>query len=197
MNITPSFRLSTLSQRIVFIPAQTRCLHSRRSLSTQLTAAQIPSEVVHSDAPLARLRTSSLLRTWFLGKVLGSPLLYKPGIACLRFIANSRSPFVNPDRNPILRAVLKPLVYDQFCAGTNEHEVRQTVADIKRQGYTGVILTYAREASAENNAKRAAVRDAEDQNRTQQWLEKNLQTIDMMEPGDILGIKSVAFQCLL
>ncbi|KAL9014239.1 MAG: hypothetical protein Q9173_001107 [Seirophora scorigena] len=94
---------------------------------------------------LARLPTTSVLRSLFLGAYFSSPMLYVPNFALLKKIANSPSPILNPDRNPMPRAIVKPLVYDQFCAGTSRSEILARISQIKCLGYAGVILCYGKE----------------------------------------------------
>lgn len=60
-------------------------------------------------------------------------------------MANSNLSILNPDKNPILKSVLRNTMYPQFCAGETPSEVRRTIADLKRIGYAGVILGYGRE----------------------------------------------------
>nr|POF01396.1 hypothetical protein CFP56_21345 [Quercus suber] len=140
---------------------------------------------------LQRLPTSNILRSLLLGSIFTLPFLSRPALTILRIIANSNNRLVNPDSNPILRAVLKPLLYDHFCAGNGHAEISKTRDSIKRIGYAGVILCYGAEiqVSAANNLQstHACLQDKE----IQQWKEGNLQTLAMAEEGDWLGIKYV------
>ncbi len=85
--------------------------------------------------PLARLSTSSMLRTLLLSTFFTTPVLFRPGFAVFNKIANSTSIWLSPDRNPLLRAIAFPLVYRQFCAGRNPVEIRQQMADSRRLGF--------------------------------------------------------------
>ncbi|EME79814.1 uncharacterized protein MYCFIDRAFT_190569 [Pseudocercospora fijiensis CIRAD86] len=121
-----------------------------------------------------------------------SPIMFKAGFTILDTIANSRSKILNPDANPVLRAVVKPLVYDQFCAGTNQKEIFKTRDQIRKMGYAGVILCYGRETVVDSSnkaratgAESAATKDAG----LNMWKNGNLATLDMAGSGDWLGIK--------
>ena len=142
---------------------------------------------------LARLPTISILRGIFLGAFLSSPVLFTPGFAFLKKISNSSSPFLNPDRNPILRALVKPLMYDQFCAGRNRPEIQATVSHIKSLGFSGVILCYGKEIQIQKSIQpqvndfhhSQSVLDEE----LQLWMNGNLETLNMVGEGDWIGIK--------
>ena len=145
---------------------------------------------------LARLPTASVFRSLFLGAFFSSPVLFAPGFALLQKIAKSPSRALNPDRNPLLRAVVKPLVYDQFCAGTNRAEIRATVARIKDLGFSGVILCYGKEVQVQKSSRpHVDDLDGAHQRLDQElelWKQGNLETLDMIGDGDYLGIKYYA-----
>ena len=106
----------------------------------------------------------------------------------MRTVANSPSPFLNPDTNPVLRAIIKPFIYDQFCAGTNTAEVQSTIGSIQKLGFAGVILCYAKEIQLdETNAATGAQGQREAD--IQKWLHGNLETLDMAPNGNWLGMK--------
>lgn len=146
---------------------------------------------LRSPSGLERLPTSSLLRNLFLGIFITTPPLFKPGFAVLRRIANSKSPILNPDKNPLLRALIKPVVYDQFCAGRNKSEICQTKETIKRMGYSGVLLGYSKEiqVTPSNNVALMKSQLTEDDADIREWREGNLRTLDMIADGDWLAIK--------
>jgi proline dehydrogenase len=118
-------------------------------------------------------------------------MLFRPGLAVFQTIANSKSPVLSPDRNPLLRACVKPLVYDQFCAGTNVAEIKKTSAGIKRLGFSGVVLCYGKEVQLDANNKpigydgKGPSMEAE----VDEWRDGNLRTLAMMGAGDWLGMK--------
>ena len=130
------------------------------------------------------------MRNILLSFFLTRPVLLKSGMAVMRKVTNSKTSFLNPDLNPLLRALIKPLIYDQFCAGTNKSEIRQTIKDAETLGFGGVILAYAKEIQF--NPKEAAL-DAQGRSEVeiQKWLDGNLETLDLIQGGNWLGIKYV------
>jgi proline dehydrogenase len=45
----------------------------------------------------------------------------------------------------MVKAVIKPLIYNHFCAGTTKSEIQRTASKFKNIGYSGVILCYGKE----------------------------------------------------
>jgi hypothetical protein len=160
--------------------AETTIIH-RKSLETQDQAQASPQ-------CLSRLPTMNLLRNLILGAWFSSPLLFKPGLSIMRTIANSHSPILNPDKNPLVGAIVKLLIYNHFCAGTNKKEIDGTKAEAKQIGFSGIILCYGKETgvadiegSQAGNERLAA--------EVAQWREGNLRTLDMIGSGDWVGMK--------
>ncbi|KAL8878416.1 MAG: hypothetical protein Q9198_003768 [Flavoplaca austrocitrina] len=141
---------------------------------------------------LARLPTSSVLHSLFLSAFFSSPVLFTPGFKLLKKISTSPSYLWNPDKNPVLRAIVRPLIYDQFCAGTNPSTIRAKISQIKNLGFSGVILSYGREGQIQESHSGSDITDAgascEDQD-LELWKRGNLETLDMITAGDYLGIK--------
>ena len=142
---------------------------------------------------LARLPTSSVLRSLLLGAFFSSPILFRPGFALLKKISNSPSPMLNPDKNPLLRALVKPFVYDQFCAGRNRSEIQARMSQIKSLGFSGVILCYGKEIQIQKPSQ-PRVDDFKNSHQSldqelELWKQGNLETLDMLGDGDYLGIK--------
>ena len=142
---------------------------------------------------LARLPTASVFRNLLLGAFFSSPILFTPGFALLKKISNSPSRMLNPDKNPIIRAIVKPLVYDQFCAGTKRLEIQAKISQIKSLGFSGVILCYGKEVQIQKSSQ-PHVDDRHDSHETfdqecELWKQGNLETLDMIGDGDYLGIK--------
>ena len=106
----------------------------------------------------------------------------------MRTIANSHSPILNPDKNPLIRAIVKPLIYNHFCAGTNKKEIDRTKAEAKQIGFSGIILCYGKETgvadidASQAGSERLAAEVA-------QWRDGNLLTLDMIGKGDWVGMK--------
>ena len=142
---------------------------------------------------LARLPTASIFRSLLLGAFFSSSLLFTPGFALLKKIADSPSRVLNPDRNPLLRAVVKPFVYDQFCAGTDRGEIRGRIEQIMGGGFSGVILCYGKEIQIRKPGLGVVDGLHYEQRGFDQelelWKEGNLETLDMIGDGDYLGIK--------
>lgn len=174
-------------------------LQSTSSVGTQPAAGnhrRIAASILRTKeerpADLARLPTANILRNIFLGIFFTSPILFKPGFAFLKIIANSRSRLLNPDVNPLLRLVLKPLLYNQFCAGTGPAEIARTRENIKRVGYSGIILCYGKEILIDDksNELRSATELAVKLSaEIAHWRDGNLSTLDIVGAGDWLGMK--------
>lgn len=110
----------------------------------------------------------------------------------MRTIANSKSRLLDPDKNPVIRSVVKPFVYDQFCAGTNKTEIQRTITDIKKLGFAGVILCYGRELQVDKNKGllgHVDVADAQRNKEIEEWRDGTVETLGMVGKGDWLGIK--------
>ncbi|KAL8707777.1 MAG: hypothetical protein Q9220_007229 [cf. Caloplaca sp. 1 TL-2023] len=177
-----------------------RILHGTARFSSSdasLSSQRLPLVPNRSDLrviepqALARLPTLNILRSVFLGAFFSARVLFTPGFALLKKISKSPSRILNPDRNTILRAIVKPLIYDQFCAGTDKSEVRAAIAQIKHLGFSGVTLCYGKEigfsksTQAQLGSKIAVAGDAE----IALWRQGYLETIDMLSQGDFLGMK--------
>jgi proline dehydrogenase len=172
-----SFHTSSVFKRPL---AETTIIH-RKSLESQ-------DQVQPSHQSLSRLPTANLLRNLVLGAWFSSPLLFNPGLSIMRTIANSRSAILNPDSNPLIRAIVKPFIYNHFCAGTNKREIDGTKAEAKRIGFSGIILCYGKETgvadlnSSQGGSERLMAEVA-------RWRDGNLETLDMIGRGDWLGMK--------
>ena len=153
----------------------------RKSLESQAEVRPIHQSL--SRLPAANLVRNIVLVAWF-----SSPLLFKPGLSMMRTIANSRSAILNPDSNPLIRAIVKPFIYNHFCAGTNKKEIDGTKAEAKRIGFSGIILCYGKETgvadleSSQGGVERLMAEVA-------RWRDGNLETLDMIGSGDWLGMK--------
>jgi proline dehydrogenase len=164
-------------------------LRHQSSLVSRHSNAASLDERKQQSSQLHRISTLNLIRNIVLGKVFTSPFLFKYGVACLSKIANSRSAILDPDRNALLRALIKPMIYDHFCAGTNKLEIKKTMDYLKTMGFKGVILIYSKEIPAmpvEELRELESVAQDED---IDIWRDGNVRTLDMVEPGDYVGIK--------
>ncbi|KAL8837523.1 MAG: hypothetical protein Q9170_002482 [Blastenia crenularia] len=90
---------------------------------------------------LARLPTSSIFRSLFLGAFFSSPILSTPVLALMKKVASSPSRILNPEKNPVLRAIVKPLV-------DSEQQIVQTTIDrwtinmMPRYNQNGIAVVY-------------------------------------------------------
>jgi hypothetical protein len=146
--------------------------------------------------------TNMLLRSLFVATVSSNKFLLIPSLHLLSFFAKpNRSFLFNVDRNPVLKAILKRTLYNQFCAGETERETRACVKQLKDLGFKGVILTFAKEMVYDDKSKKsnhhtstserfhemeAAVTEDTD---IEAWRVGTLKTVDLISEGDILAIK--------
>ncbi|KAL8819154.1 MAG: hypothetical protein Q9223_002357 [Gallowayella weberi] len=165
-----------------------------KSLPILPTPHPEPKAPATSPHALARLPTSSILRSLCLGAFFSSSVLFTPGFALLKKISSSPSRLLNPDANPILRAILRPLVYDQFCAGRGRGEIQAKIGQIRSLGFAGVVLCYGKERPVQRASRRQRNRLGDLDERAvdeelEWWKRGNLETLDMLSHGDFLGIK--------
>ncbi|RDA91340.1 hypothetical protein CP533_0017 [Ophiocordyceps camponoti-saundersi (nom. inval.)] len=178
-----------------------RSIHSSDKKSS--TLAELPGSGRPSPpydepqrAPLSVLPLAMVLRSLATNIVSSSPLLLPVSLRIMLALAHSSNPLLSPDRNPLLRFLLKKSFYAQFCAGENAAEVRQTVARLKGIGFTGVILGYAREVVLSDDQAAAlgpgqAGRDVtEVENEAiESWARGTLETVNLADPGDFVALK--------
>ena len=173
-------------------PPQSRWQSSSASIGLSSSKEAQPIKNIQTTdktaLPMARVATSSLLRTMAMSFFLTRPALMKPGMAIMRRVAESQSLLLNPDRNPLLRMFIKPLIYNQFCAGTNRSEIQETVSGIKALGFSGVILCYGKEIQLDRN-NGVLGKQGKREAGIMQWRDGNVETLDMLHPGNWLGIK--------
>ncbi|KAK4613742.1 putative proline dehydrogenase, mitochondrial [Fulvia fulva] len=140
---------------------------------------------------LERMPNINVFRNLLLGTMLTSPILSKIGFGLFGTVTNSKSAMLNPDRNPVLRAIIKPLIYDQFCAGTNPKEIFRTRDVTKGMGYGGIVLCYGKEIqiSSTGEVHSTGKGNANQTLEINAWRDGNLETLDMTGKGDWLGMK--------
>lgn len=141
-----------------------------------------------SQPPLAKLPLTTILRSLLILSVSSSPLLLRPCIYTLSTLAHPRSPWTDVSRNPVLNWLIKNTIYRQFNAGENKVEVQRSIEEIKKLGYRGVLLGYAREVLVGESAT-----SPHDQGLAPQevatWLKGTLDTVDMATEGDFIALK--------
>ena len=180
---------------------QARYAHSRRNVSYTATGIEAPrgpdscsmATMPKPFHPLSILPFSNLVRSYLITAVSSSPFLLHSSLGALKLLAHSRSPILNPDRNPLLHFLLKRTVYAQFCAGETAAEVDQTINRLKRMGYHGVMLGYAREASmGESDARTLTSKSSTEKLNAKEiadWARGTLATVSMAQPGDFVSLK--------
>lgn len=150
-----------------------------------------------SDAPLSLLPLSFLLRSYLVASLSSSPHLLTPSLRLLSIIANPPSPFLDPDRNPFLRHLLRKTLYAHFCAGENLVEVRKNSFVLKGLGYSGVILNHGREivisseASEDDEMLKVGSGDLDmaTQKDVENWKRSNLETVRLVDVGGFVALK--------
>ncbi|TKA73421.1 hypothetical protein B0A55_10333 [Friedmanniomyces simplex] len=135
-------------------------------------------------AALSCLPLSQVLRTYLITSISSSPILLGASSKILRGMLESKSPFFSIDRNPLLRSLLWHTFYRQFCAGETQAQVARVNAELRTQGYSGVILEYALEVL--KDAEGAQVNEEKD---VGIWRRRMLETVAMASPGDFVGLK--------
>lgn len=136
---------------------------NRRSKSTAsvIETEAKPSVVKPQRAPQlpphALLPNKMLLRSLLVSTVSSHSWLLTPALKILQLLVHPKISLLDVDKNPLLRTLIKRTLYNHFCAGENELEVRSTIDNIKNMGFKGVILTYAREivVDATNSAAKS------------------------------------------
>ncbi|KAI2469593.1 proline dehydrogenase [Annulohypoxylon bovei var. microspora] len=172
------------------------------TLSAVTSVNHIPTEVTAESPPMAKpaplsvLPLSTVLRNLASTSISSSPLLLPPSLAIMNILAHSNQAVFNPDKNPVLRWFLKKTFYAQFCAGENAAEVRHTVDGLKKIGFTGVILGYAREivltqAQTQNLSAcdTGAIADECVRKEIGPWAAGTLETVRLARPGDFVALK--------
>lgn len=141
-----------------------------------------------------------LLRSFFIATISSKKYLLIPSLKLLSFFAKpGRSYLFNVDRNPVLHAILKKSLYNQFCAGESANETRACCKSLTDLGFKGVILTYAKEIVFDH--KTSASHLPGDQTKSEEvsssydplieeWRVGTLATVDLIGKGDILAIKT-------
>ncbi|KAK0274193.1 proline dehydrogenase [Friedmanniomyces endolithicus] len=133
---------------------------------------------------LSCLPLSQVLRTYLITSISSSPLLLRTSTRILRSMLESRNPLTSIDRNPLLRSLLWHTFYRQFCAGETPSQVARVNAELRAQGYSGVILEYALEV-----LKDAEGAEASEEKDVGVWRRRMLETVAMASPGDFVGLK--------
>ncbi|KAL8719300.1 MAG: hypothetical protein Q9225_003683 [Loekoesia sp. 1 TL-2023] len=162
------------------------------AITLRNTTAQSPtSRNATTPAPsgppaLSLLDFPTLLRSYLISAVSSSPLLLAPSLRFLSLLAHSTSPFLQHNR--VLQYILKKTLYKHFCAGETPFEAQQTVAELKRRGFRGAILAYAKEIvfDEQPGIENSPVEEAKD---VEAWKKGVLETIRLTESEDYAALK--------
>ncbi|RAL04484.1 putative proline oxidase Put1 [Aspergillus ibericus CBS 121593] len=142
--------------------------------------------------PLSALPTRTFLRSLLFTSVMASPLL-RPCLSVLKYMVDSQSVLFSPGRNPVVNYLLRRTIYDHFCAGINETEVRNTVQEMRTLGFKGVILGYARESIAKvediDQTQSAEAKQEVLDRAVDEWKQGTLRTLKMSGKGNYLAVK--------
>lgn len=178
---------------------QRRHAHTKRHVSTTISPAEqpeLPAAPNTDESAMSCLPLTTLLRSYIITSVSSYPMLLRPSLGVLSFLAHAKSPLLNPDTSPLLRFLLKRTFYAQFCAGETPAEVHQTIASLKTTGFQGVILGHAKEVvlSKQDADGLNASEDCAEQERCNAeeigaWRENTIATIDLSQKGDFVAIK--------
>ncbi|KLU85929.1 hypothetical protein MAPG_04948 [Magnaporthiopsis poae ATCC 64411] len=200
---------STSSRALHSSPSRPSAPAIASTLGAEETQELLPAHATNGSnamtrpgSPLSVLPLKVVLRSLATTTISSSPLLLRPSMAIMSILAHSTNPLLNPDRNPVLRFLLKHTFYAQFCAGENAVEVRRTIASLKRDiGFTGVILGYAREvvmseaqtrdlaSSADVVVEGSALAEDCIRNEVVPWAAGNMETVRLASPGDFVALK--------
>lgn len=150
-----------------------------------------------TKAPLSVLPLITILRSLAVTTMSSSPVLLPPSLSIMSMLTHTTNPILNPDRNPLLKQLIKTTFYAQFCAGETGPEVKATMAGLREIGYSGVILGYAREVVlSQSQLKALSTRGMDDetakeciQNEVIPWSKGTLETVRLAEPGDYVALK--------
>lgn len=181
---TPSIRSVTRSTGGVKSSSKSRPLESPSSVSKSHFS---------ESSPLSIFPYGVLLRSYLIAAVCSSSILLSSILHLLSRLSSSESVLLNPDRNLLLRYVLKKTFYVHFCAGESSNEVTQVVSGLKRMGFSGAILTYAKEISPNRNGPQqltmgyAANNDVRSE--IEIWKRGCLKTVRLAGEGDLVALK--------
>ncbi|KAL1875617.1 proline dehydrogenase [Paecilomyces lecythidis] len=140
------------------------------------------------ESPLAVLPLSTVIRSLLILSISSSSILLKPCIHTLSALAHPKTSILDVAKNPVLNWIIKNTIYKQFNAGENKLEVQRSIQEMKRLGYRGVLLGYAREVLAgESGSNLIDEKVAREEVNT--WLQGTLQTVDMAHEGDFVALK--------
>ncbi|KAL1999589.1 hypothetical protein VTN02DRAFT_4301 [Thermoascus thermophilus] len=180
------------------VPKPATTVSKRSSYLEATKTAPAPAEN-NPGTSLSMLPLSAVVRSLCVTTVSSSPVLLRPSMALLSLFAHSKSAFLNPDRNWALKYALAKTVYAQFCAGETPAEVKESIQNLKRMGYSGVLLGYAKEVvMAEDETDSVGpprsleaeeLRRKRNSEEIQSWMDGTMKTVELAEAGDFVSVK--------
>ncbi|WXC56725.1 hypothetical protein SNK03_002656 [Fusarium graminearum] len=172
--------------------------HRRSHTLAELRPVQPKIESPVKEAkksPLSILPLGMVIRSFLITSIYSSSVLQDLSLRILWVIAHSDNAFLNPDRNFILNFLLRKSFYAQFCAGETHAQVKSTVKRLRDIGFGGVILTHAKEAVPQDDAKSASILDPSIETSHDitadiiPWVNSIVETINMADPGNYVALK--------
>ncbi|EDO01208.1 hypothetical protein SS1G_03682 [Sclerotinia sclerotiorum 1980 UF-70] len=89
--------------------------------------------------------------------------------------------------------IVRKLIYDHFIAGENASQVRASVAAMKKLGFSGVILGYAKEVNVTGGEVQRgdgiSVSKEVGEKAIREWRDGLMSTLSLLQPGDFLSLK--------
>ncbi|KAG9568579.1 FAD-linked oxidoreductase, partial [Aureobasidium melanogenum] len=184
-----NLKLSTVSMPLPFsnaskiLVSQTRLQYYRRSYtsltSQQRNGSHIPS--TPSRRTLQALPTTTLVRSL---AVLSATALPARLLASLIRLTKKHVHII--ESVGLLRWTFKKFLYDNFCIGFQEDEIRAKTQELRRIGFTGIVLANAREAQPTTDSHVGSVIDDV---QCEEWVNNNLESVQQAEPGDYVGLR--------
>lgn len=175
--------------------------HLAGATSIDNTALQTPDthpsrpSITPTPPPLSLLALPTLIRSYLISAISATPILLTPSLWILSLLAHSKSPFWQVEHNRLLHYIVKKTIYAQFCAGETPSEVKQTATELRKTGYQGVVLNYAKELVFDKGApiqqtKHDEAKDIED------WHRGLLKTVNLVNHGDYAALKYLSLHTL-
>ncbi|KAH8738359.1 proline oxidase [Ilyonectria robusta] len=167
-----------------------------RSSTSRHLATEIPASP-EPPSPLAALPTSVLLRSIFINSITSRPNLLRPSLWVLSKLSTPGRFMPSVDNNILLKWILKPTFYKQFCAGETGAETQATMKHLKEMGFRGTILTYAKEivfdhATGAQHGLGVATSEGVDTQwceSIEAWRAGTVNTVELLGEGDQLAVK--------
>ncbi|KZL73609.1 proline oxidase/dehydrogenase [Colletotrichum tofieldiae] len=196
--IHSSTKRSSSNDQLLIAPSSSPASSALEPSATSSTSATSPSPPAMRSppSPLSVLPLQMIIRSLLTTTISSSRILLPPSLWAMSVLAHTTNPLLDPDRNPLLRFVLKRTFYAQFCAGENPAEVGRTINGLKDIGFTGVILGYAKEvvltaAQTKDLAACGKGEKAEEcvRNEVMPWAQGTMETVNLAQPGDFVALK--------